>query len=703
VTLTSPWPALDTHLTLEPGDLIVITGPGSSGVSMAALNFAIHAAFEQDAHSEVFSMEITSKGTMERVLANRARIDSTHFHYTDRLTDDEYERIDAVRQNCDDIPLWALTGPFTVDSIRQVFREHVDRGDPLRLAVADGLNLVDAEPRWSSANTAKAARALKAIAREFGVVFLATVHGEVEGSGRKTKWGVDADVVDAADKLLILEPHGDSCAELRVAKGSSGSAWAPVDLLWEPRYSTFSERKSDSTAPVDDTSPSALSLHERVEARMAEIAARANDRPVSTPWPDLDDLLNLRYRSKVGVVAQRGTHEATIGRRIAAHAAQEGPVLLFTGFPPDDVPDTLVIDPEPTPTPQQVNAAALNMFKEGRAPRLVVVERYERMRLSERGEEDTRADELEQCGQYLGWHTEEWDGCPVLLTTVVDQEPELHRPLPAWSGVNSPASIMSDFCRTLAVLRRADAATVMARMELEDTGYAAVQVHDVAWPNARFKVETPARPVPAPALKPAPILEAATISGAVQALETEYAGHRFRSRLEARWAVFFDTLGVQWEYEPERYQLPSGKYLPDFWLPKQKMFFEVKGVAPTGRYTQLLDELAVGTRNRVVLAVGSIPRPDRFEIGADGQSDFWMEVYDGSSSDGSGEAAWDNYQAWTLCPKCGAFDVCFEARGCRTYCGCSTGNCNCGSTPVEVLEAFRAARSARFEHGESGA
>lgn len=48
-------------------------------------------------------------------------------------------------------------------------------------------------------------------------------------------------------------------------------------------------------------------------------------------------------------------------------------------------------------------------------------------------------------------------------------------------------------------------------------------------------------------------------------IETEYNGYLFRSRLEARWAVFFDALGVKYEYEPEGFRLPSGKqYLPDF-------------------------------------------------------------------------------------------------------------------------------------------
>jgi len=64
----------------------------------------------------------------------------------------------------------------------------------------------------------------------------------------------------------------------------------------------------------------------------------------------------------------------------------------------------------------------------------------------------------------------------------------------------------------------------------------------------------------------------------IKAIETHYKGYRFRSRLEARWAVFFDAIGIDWEYEKEGYQLPCGNYLPDFWLPSFSggMFAEVK-------------------------------------------------------------------------------------------------------------------------------
>ena len=51
----------------------------------------------------------------------------------------------------------------------------------------------------------------------------------------------------------------------------------------------------------------------------------------------------------------------------------------------------------------------------------------------------------------------------------------------------------------------------------------------------------------------------------IKAIDTSYKGFLFRSRLEARWAVFFDALGLDWEYESEGFELPDGtRYLPDF-------------------------------------------------------------------------------------------------------------------------------------------
>lgn len=68
----------------------------------------------------------------------------------------------------------------------------------------------------------------------------------------------------------------------------------------------------------------------------------------------------------------------------------------------------------------------------------------------------------------------------------------------------------------------------------------------------------------------------------LKAIETRYKGYRFRSRLEARWAVFFDALGLAWDYEIEGFDLgDAGLYLPDFWLREHNVWIEIKGQKPT--------------------------------------------------------------------------------------------------------------------------
>lgn len=64
---------------------------------------------------------------------------------------------------------------------------------------------------------------------------------------------------------------------------------------------------------------------------------------------------------------------------------------------------------------------------------------------------------------------------------------------------------------------------------------------------------------------------------AINPHETRYQGHRFRSRFLARWAVFFDEMGIRWEYEPPGFALTNGVcYRPDFYLPELHVWVEIK-------------------------------------------------------------------------------------------------------------------------------
>lgn len=90
----------------------------------------------------------------------------------------------------------------------------------------------------------------------------------------------------------------------------------------------------------------------------------------------------------------------------------------------------------------------------------------------------------------------------------------------------------------------------------------------------------------------------------IKPIETRYKGYRFRSRLEARWAVFFDTLGIAWEYEREGFNLDGVCYLPDFWLPQVEMWAEVKGAPFTPEESALCLELAKETDRNVLMLSG---------------------------------------------------------------------------------------------------
>ena len=89
----------------------------------------------------------------------------------------------------------------------------------------------------------------------------------------------------------------------------------------------------------------------------------------------------------------------------------------------------------------------------------------------------------------------------------------------------------------------------------------------------------------------------------MKALETVYAGVRFRSRLEARWAVYFDRMKIRWDYEPEGLQISNRLYapdspdtfgyLPDFWFPDFGCYGEVKGSLDRAGLWKVLNAAAV--------------------------------------------------------------------------------------------------------------
>ena len=86
-------------------------------------------------------------------------------------------------------------------------------------------------------------------------------------------------------------------------------------------------------------------------------------------------------------------------------------------------------------------------------------------------------------------------------------------------------------------------------------------------------------------------------------IETIYNGYKFRSRLEARWAVFFDSAGVIYEYEPEGFDLDGKWYLPDFYLRQFDIYVEIKPLSLTEKLKKDTESLCALFRDKTYASI----------------------------------------------------------------------------------------------------
>lgn len=186
----------------------------------------------------------------------------------------------------------------------------------------------------------------------------------------------------------------------------------------------------------------------------------------------------------------------------------------------------------------------------------------------------------------------------------------------------------------------------------------------------------------------------------IKPIETKYNGYRFRSRLEARWAVFFDALGIAWEYEVEGFNLGSdGWYLPDFWLPEFNAFVEIKPTfeamsEDAKKYYSL-------SRSHPLIVMMGLPNHhedarwvDKYGMLFDSTVVYsfrfaFTDYVFGVTNNGSGWHTWKAGWKWdiTLAEKPDEISKTIMMLMCENS---------------AIVRALDVARQARFEHGEQG-
>jgi hypothetical protein len=140
---------------------------------------------------------------------------------------------------------------------------------------------------------------------------------------------------------------------------------------------------------------------------------------------------------------------------------------------------------------------------------------------------------------------------------------------------------------------------------------------------------------------------------------TQYNGIIFKSALEARWAVFFDCLGIEYYYEPHFEEVETGctsvYYKPDFYIPALNKYFEIKPSKPTHEEKVKAAAWTNDICEIVILFKLNPPTEDKENgcvcmIDVKGKPRFFWGY------------------CWGECPKCGHVD--FDEMGQVLSCGC---------------------------------
>ncbi|MDQ8209635.1 hypothetical protein QEH52_19100 [Coraliomargarita sp. SDUM461003] len=174
----------------------------------------------------------------------------------------------------------------------------------------------------------------------------------------------------------------------------------------------------------------------------------------------------------------------------------------------------------------------------------------------------------------------------------------------------------------------------------------------------------------------------------MKAIETAYRGYRFRSRLEARWAIYFDEIGIEWEYEPEGFEFDNGiRYLPDFFFPQVKLWGEVKAGRFSQKELEKVKMLVKGTEQSCILLEGT---PDERSYALVGKATDSDEIIVGEES--GYDCVISMYHNY---PR-------DEGRFYTHTGGLTEADFEWNGLFDDVREAVHSARSARFEFGENG-
>lgn len=247
---------------LKPQQLIVLASHPSHGKSACAMNVAIDAALRGGKRVGIFTLELSKRELLFRILASESRVPASKMQ-TGALTRDERRRMTRAWDRIGAAPLYiddnaSRTMPTLQEIVATARRLKYRNG--LDLLVVDYIQLIGSV-RGNKAETraqevSAVARGLKELAKELNIPIIAVSQLEADCDMRMDKrprmtdlrvfgsLAEDADIVAFIYRAEVYQPHDGQCrglAEVMVAKQRNGGV-GTMSLIYQADITRFCDR-----------------------------------------------------------------------------------------------------------------------------------------------------------------------------------------------------------------------------------------------------------------------------------------------------------------------------------------------------------------------------------------------------------------------------------------------------------------------------
>jgi replicative DNA helicase len=251
---------------LQPGELIIIAARPSMGKTALALNVARNAAMNHAKKVAVFSLEMTKRSLVLRLLASEARVNFTNFRkgYGNA---DAYRKIQRAANDLSGAQIWMDdTGTITILEIKAKCRR-LQSEHGLDLVLVDYLQLAhgNTPTNRKDLEIAEISHGLKSLAKELDIPVIALSQlnrgpeqrdpdkrrpnmGDLRESGAIEQ---DADVIAFIYRDEVYNPSEENAglAELIIAKQRNGPT-GTIKLQFDGQYAKFSDLSDDRRAEM---------------------------------------------------------------------------------------------------------------------------------------------------------------------------------------------------------------------------------------------------------------------------------------------------------------------------------------------------------------------------------------------------------------------------------------------------------------------